>query len=99
VFSAVDQDADELQSFGFILTVSGDDRLIQKMNELGGVTPKPDVTGPAEGDDNLAEEVQTPVLGAGNVETCVTRGRNSDAKWRLDSKDVVETLRAFVKQV
>jgi hypothetical protein len=89
------QSGGEFNKFEFVLVVSGDDRLIQRMNELGADDRLVGKSGGSEG----ADKVQGGSFGMtlGNVETCATRGKSSDAKWRLDSKDVVEVLSAFTK--
>lgn len=89
------QGSSEFNKFEFVLVVSGDDRLIQRMNELGADDRLVGKSGGSEG----ADKVQGGSFGMtlGNVETCATRGKSSDAKWRLESKDVVDVLSAFTR--
>lgn len=89
------QGSSEFGKYEFVLVISGDDRLIQRMNELGTKDQSARTSGGREDGDKPQNDRLEMTFG--NMETCVTKGKSSDAKWRLDSKDVVDVLSAFTK--
>lgn len=69
MWMSLEIDTDMETDIDFVLAVSGDEKLLRRLNELG-----------------FSETVSTSEAGTG-----------TDAKWKLDSAEVVNTLWQFAK--